>query len=65
MKRTLAIVSDEQVAASNACERCKALAKDVRELRAQVRKLTEENERLVRAIQRESHVWDERVIRNK
>lgn len=47
------------------CERCKANAKVVKELRAAVRELTERNERLVRAVQRESYHFDERVIRNK
>lgn len=48
------IVMDEP----SECERCKALQQQVAEL-------TEQNERLTRAVQRESHHMDERVIRNR
>lgn len=47
------------------CDRCAAQAREIAELRARVTQLTEQNEKLTRAVQRESHYMDERVIRNK
>jgi hypothetical protein len=43
------------------CERCKEFAKERKELRAQVRELEKQNERLLRAVQRESYLIDKRA----
>ena len=59
----LAAVPDDPKPAE--CERCKSNATILKDLRAKVRQLTSENERLLNAVHRESHYMDERVMRNK
>lgn len=52
---------DPKATKPSGCERCKANAKVLKELRATVRELTEQNERLLRAVQRESYLIDKRA----
>lgn len=43
------------------CAKCAEQAKQLKEMRATIRELTAQNERLVQAIQREAHFIDQRA----